>query len=227
MVEQVLSGQGWVGNDMYSPYDPGLRPRTAAARPGPRAGEIALEAGRPHRPERLVRDASEFQGVVAVGRGVRPAGTAAGVTVQLRKVERHVLRPQLPQVDIHGGVLGDARVPAAGRTGEPAQLAVQRVRLEGSGSTRSSPRRAPHSSPSKRPRYSMRREKIKYDRGSYVIPGFLQPRRRLQRQTAASSRESLAALGNYSFKSRRLRCVSGGGRTMSRFVAAADWSSGC
>ena len=47
MIQQALAGYGRVGNDLYSPFDPGYAERPAAARAGPREGEVAAQAGGP------------------------------------------------------------------------------------------------------------------------------------------------------------------------------------
>ena len=52
MVDQVLGGNGRIGNDLYGRFDPATTARPAAARAGHRAGQVAAQAGRPARASR-------------------------------------------------------------------------------------------------------------------------------------------------------------------------------
>ncbi len=45
MIEQAYGGFGWVGNDMYAPFDPGT-PQTCRSAAGHRAGQVAAQGGR-------------------------------------------------------------------------------------------------------------------------------------------------------------------------------------
>ena len=88
MVDQVLSGQGRIANDLYAPYDAELRLRAAAARAGPRAGQVAAQAGRPggaHASSSSPRRV--FQGIVEAAQVFAEQAKGAGVTVKLRKVD--------------------------------------------------------------------------------------------------------------------------------------------
>jgi peptide/nickel transport system substrate-binding protein len=87
MVEQVLSGQGRVANDMYSPYDPAY----ASALPQrhqdlEQARSLLKQAGHSNLTVELVT-ADIFQGVLAAAEVFAQQATGAGVTVNLRKVD--------------------------------------------------------------------------------------------------------------------------------------------
>ena len=118
MVEQVLSGQGRIANDMYSPFDPAFDSSLPQRAQDIDAGQVAAQGRRPRRPVGAAGDRSGVQRRRPGGRGVRPAGDGRrrqGEPAQAR--HGHVLRAQLPQVDVRPGLLGHARVPAAGRPG--------------------------------------------------------------------------------------------------------------
>ncbi len=132
MVEQVLSGQGRVANDMYSPYDPAYdsslpqRVQDLA-----QAKSLLKQAGHAG-PDGRARHLGRVPGRGGRRPGVRPAGHRCGGQGQRPQGRhRHVLRNRVPQVAVRPGLLGHARVPAAGRAGEPADLAVQRDPLVG------------------------------------------------------------------------------------------------
>ena len=87
MVEQVLSGQGRIANDMYSPFD------TAYAASLPQrhqdiaqAKSLLKAAGRSGLTVQLVT-APVFQGVVQAAEVFAQQASSAGVTVQLNKVD--------------------------------------------------------------------------------------------------------------------------------------------
>ena len=77
MVEQVLSGQGRIANDMYAPFDPGYPTHPAPAPPGPRAGQVAAQGGRPRRAHRAAHHRPGVPGRGPGRAGVRPAGDRA------------------------------------------------------------------------------------------------------------------------------------------------------
>jgi peptide/nickel transport system substrate-binding protein len=87
MVEQVLSGQGRVGNDMYSPLDPaydsGLPQRTQDIE---KAKSLLKAAGHSSLSVQLVT-APVFQGVVQAAEVFAQQASSAGVTVSLRKLD--------------------------------------------------------------------------------------------------------------------------------------------
>ena len=202
IVEQALGGQGRVANDIYSPL-PRLQLRPAAAPGRPRAGRSRCSSRPAAGAEVELTTAPVFQGVVeaaevfaeqASGRGrQRPAPQGR---------HRHVLRPQLPQVDVRPGLLVHPRVPAAGRPGQPAQLAVQRDPLgrpdvheaDRPGRGGAGPQQA-HRDPARRPR------SCEYDSGGYIIWSFSN---QIDAYSANLSgfvpAKSGIPLGNYGFK---------------------------
>lgn len=87
MVEQVLSGQGRIANDMYSPFDPAynssLPQRTQDLE---QAKSLLKQAGHSGLTVQLVT-APVFQGVVQAAEVFAQQASGAGVTVQLRKLD--------------------------------------------------------------------------------------------------------------------------------------------
>jgi peptide/nickel transport system substrate-binding protein len=87
MVEQVLSGQGRVANDMYAPFDPGydssLPQRTQDLE---KAKALLKQAGHSGLTVQLVT-APVFQGVVQAAEVFAQQASGAGVNVQLRKLD--------------------------------------------------------------------------------------------------------------------------------------------
>ena len=87
MVEQVLSGQGRIANDMYAPFDPAYdsslpqRHQDVA-----QAKSLLKAAGHAGLTVQLVT-APVFQGVVQAAEVFAQQATSAGVNVQLRKVD--------------------------------------------------------------------------------------------------------------------------------------------
>ncbi len=118
MVLQVLSGQGRVANDMYSPLDAGYNHSLPQRHQDiEQAKSLLKQAGHEGLTVQLVTS-PVFNGRRAGGRGVRPAGARRRRQGQPQPGQhQRLLRPQLPQVDVRPGLLGDARVPAAGGAG--------------------------------------------------------------------------------------------------------------
>ncbi|MGH2894711.1 MAG: ABC transporter substrate-binding protein, partial [Solirubrobacteraceae bacterium] len=87
MVEQVLSGQGRIANDMYSPFDPGY-PANLPQRHQDldQAKSLLKQAGRSGLSVQLTT-APVFQGVVQAAQVFAQQATGAGVTVKLQKLD--------------------------------------------------------------------------------------------------------------------------------------------
>jgi peptide/nickel transport system substrate-binding protein len=87
MVEQVLSGQGRVANDMYSPYDPAYDTSLPQRHQDlEQAKSLLKSAGHSGLSVELVT-ADVFQGVVAAAEVFAQQATGAGVKVNIRKVD--------------------------------------------------------------------------------------------------------------------------------------------
>ena len=98
MIQQALSGQGRVANDLYSPFDPAYN-KDLAQRAGSRPGQVAAEAGGTERPARRARDRAGVPGSRRGGPGARRAGQGRGRGDQGAQGRLgHVLRRQLPEV---------------------------------------------------------------------------------------------------------------------------------
>ncbi len=87
MVEQVLSGQGRIANDMYSPFDPAYDSSLPQrAQDIDQAKSLLKAAGHPGLSVQLVT-APVFQGVVQAAEVFAQQASAAGVKVALRKLD--------------------------------------------------------------------------------------------------------------------------------------------
>jgi peptide/nickel transport system substrate-binding protein len=87
MVEQVLSGQGRVANDMYSPFDPAYNSSLPQRHQDvEQAKSLLKSAGHSNLNVQLVT-APVFQGVVQAAEVFAQQASAAGVNVQLRKLD--------------------------------------------------------------------------------------------------------------------------------------------
>lgn len=87
MVEQVLSGQGRIANDLYSPLDPAYDSCTPQRHQDlEQAKSLLKAAGHAGLTVQLVT-APVFQGVVQAAQVFAQQATGAGVNVQLRKVD--------------------------------------------------------------------------------------------------------------------------------------------
>jgi peptide/nickel transport system substrate-binding protein len=87
MVEQVLSGQGRIANDMYAPFDPGY-PTTLPQRHQDleQAKSLLKQAGHSGLTVQLTT-APVFQGVVQAAQVFAQQATGAGVNVKLQKLD--------------------------------------------------------------------------------------------------------------------------------------------
>ena len=105
MIDQALSGYGSLGNDLYAPFDVGLRQRPAPARAGHRPGQVAAHAGRPGRPPgRAVHRRRHRLGGPGGGQPVRRAGQGGRRRGQGHQ-EDAVLRRRLPVLHLRPGLL--------------------------------------------------------------------------------------------------------------------------
>jgi peptide/nickel transport system substrate-binding protein len=87
MVQQALSGQGRVANDLYSPFDPAYaRDLPQRQQDIEQAKSLLKQAGRSDLRVQLVT-APIFQGVVEAAQVLAQQAKSAGVTVDVRKVD--------------------------------------------------------------------------------------------------------------------------------------------
>ncbi len=87
MVEQVLSGQGRIANDMYAPFDPAYASSLPQRHQDlAQAKSLLKQAGHPGLTVQLTT-APVFQGVVQAAQVFAQQATGAGVNVQLRKLD--------------------------------------------------------------------------------------------------------------------------------------------
>jgi peptide/nickel transport system substrate-binding protein len=88
MIDQVLSGNGRVGNDVYAPFDPGaaqdLPQRTQDI---PRARKLLAEAGYPNGLTVELVTAPIQSGAVEAAQVFAQQAAAAGITVNIRRVD--------------------------------------------------------------------------------------------------------------------------------------------
>jgi peptide/nickel transport system substrate-binding protein len=87
MVEQVLSGQGRIANDMYAPYDPGYPANLPQRHADPDQAKSLLKAAGHAGLTVQLTTAPVFQGVVQAAQVFTQQASAAGVTVKLQKLD--------------------------------------------------------------------------------------------------------------------------------------------
>ena len=128
MIEQVASGYGFVGNDLYAPFDPGYdhslpqRHQDIAQAKSllKAAGHANLSRGPAHH-QRRGRHGRD-------GDGLREPGPGRGRQDQ-RDQRPELLREPVPQAGLLDRLLGHPRVPQPGAAGLAAELPVQRDAL--------------------------------------------------------------------------------------------------
>jgi peptide/nickel transport system substrate-binding protein len=87
MVQQVLSGQGRVANDLYAPYDPAFAKDLPQRKQDlEQAKSLLKQAGRENLTVELVT-APVFQGIVEAAQVFAEQAKGAGVTVKVKKVD--------------------------------------------------------------------------------------------------------------------------------------------
>ncbi len=173
MVEQVLSGQGRVANDMYSPFDPAYDSALPQrAQDIAQAKSLLKSAGHAGLSVQLVT-APVFQGVVQAAQVFAQQASAAGVKVSLRKLDTGTFygpnylkwtfaqdfwatREYLPQV-AQGSLPGSPFNETHWGAGAFEKLINQaRAELDAT----------------KRATILREAEKMEYDQGGYIIPYF-------------------------------------------------------
>ena len=127
MVEQVLSGQGRVANDMYSPFDPAYDSALPQrAQDIAQAKSLLKSAGHAGLSVQLVT-APVFQGVVQAAQVFAQQASAAGVKVSLRKLDTGTFYgPNYLKWTFAQDFWATRGISPPGRPGQPARLAVQR-----------------------------------------------------------------------------------------------------
>ena len=134
MIDQAYSGLGALANDMYARYDPGT-PQTSPQRAQDieQAKSLLKQAGYDNNltVELTTSDGALGGDEVAAAQVFAEQAKAAGVTVNIKKTDcQRLLRQGLPLLAVRAGLLGHARLPAAGQPGHDAERPVQRDPLE-------------------------------------------------------------------------------------------------
>jgi peptide/nickel transport system substrate-binding protein len=174
MVEQVLSGQGRVANDLYSPFDPAFNSTLPQRHQDiDQAKSLLKAAGHPGLSVQLVT-APVFQGVVQAAQVFAQQASAAGVKVSLRKLDTGTFydptkylkwtfaqdfwatREYLPQV-AQGSLPGSPFNETHWGAGKFEKL-INQARAE--------------LNTSKRTEILHEAQKMEYDQGGYIIPYF-------------------------------------------------------
>jgi peptide/nickel transport system substrate-binding protein len=87
LIQQALSGQGRVGNDLYSPFDPAFNKDLPQRKQDiAQAKSLLKQAGQSDLRVQLVT-APVFQGIVEAAQVLAQQAKAAGVTISVRKVD--------------------------------------------------------------------------------------------------------------------------------------------
>ena len=122
VVQQGLSGYGFVGNDIYSPFDPAYAGDEFRSGATTRAGPVAPPPGRPL--ERARRSSSSRAGRIRAwsrGRDDLRADREPRRRRHIRTVRNrggHDLRRPVPQVAVLGGTTGERATTCAGGHGQ-------------------------------------------------------------------------------------------------------------
>ena len=91
MIEQALGGYGWVGNDMYAPFDPGYPTNLPQRVAGHRAGQVAAQAaGYDNSLTVQLTTSTAVSAAAPQAQVFAQQAKAAGVTVNLNKVDPSV-----------------------------------------------------------------------------------------------------------------------------------------
>jgi peptide/nickel transport system substrate-binding protein len=87
MIEQVLSGQGRVANDLYSPYDPAYNDDLPQRRQDLDQAKSLLKRARKSDLRVELVTSPVFQGIVEAAQVIAEQAKGAGVTIKVRKVD--------------------------------------------------------------------------------------------------------------------------------------------
>ena len=231
MIDQALSGYGRLGNDLYAPFDVGLRQRPAAARAGHRAGQVAAQARPARRGSR-----SSCSPATTSARWRRPRNLfveqakEAGVEVKVTKKNPFYGDDYLsyPFAQDFWNTRNYLPQAAVGRSRPRAAPTTRRT-----GTTRSSATciaAAQELDETKRNDLLHDAQEIEYDEGGYIIWGFRQqvdgyarqrPGPRAEQVPAARLLQLQERLGLVDDPGRDPPGSARGGRTSARAVTAA------
>ena len=174
MVEQVLSGQGRIANDMYSPFDPAYDTSLPQrAQDIEQAKSLLKSAGHAGLSVQLVT-APVFQGVVQAAQVFAQQASAAGVKVQPAQA-RHRARSTAPTTSSGRSPRTSGRRASTCPRSPRAACRTRRTtrRHWGAGKFEKLINQARASStPTKRTEILREAEKMEYDQGGYIIPYF-------------------------------------------------------
>ena len=143
MLDLVFKGNGTIGNDVISRWDPAYDTSHPAARAGHRAGQVAAQ-GRPGRRASRSSSSRPTSPWAWSTRAQVFAQQAQGRRRHRQPAQDHgdrLLRARVPQVPVRLRLLGLPVLPAAGRLGAAAELAVSTRRTGTTRGRRSSTRR--------------------------------------------------------------------------------------
>ena len=128
VVQQGLSGYGFVANDIYSPFDPAYAGDEFPQRKydPEQAKSLLKQAGHDSRARHEPRGHRDGRGRDDL-RSEREGGRRQCHGPERRR--RHDLRRPVPEVAVLGGLLGNAQLSPPGRDGRPQDGSVQRDAL--------------------------------------------------------------------------------------------------
>ena len=171
MIQQALSGQGRVANDLYSPFDPAYNKDLAQREQDlEEAKSLLKQAGQSDLRVELVT-APVFQGLVEAAQVLAEQAKGAGVAIKVRKVDSGTFYGDNYQWGPRRTSGSRARTRPGG-AGQPQELAVQRDALndpELRQADRPGPRRARRGQAH---RLLHEAQKIEYDSGGYIVWSF-------------------------------------------------------
>ena len=131
MIDQAYSGFGWLGNDMYAPFDPGY-PGTcrSARRTSSRRSRCSRRPATRDLTVELDTSDAVGGGAVAAAQVFAEQAKGAGVKVNVKKVDAGVFYGEdYLSWTVRPGLLVHAQLPRAGRVRLDARGAVQRDAL--------------------------------------------------------------------------------------------------
>ena len=177
MLEQVASGYGFVGNDLYAPFDPGYDHSLPQRQQDIDQAKSLLKAAGQANLSVDLHTTNGAAGMVETATVFANQASAAGVKINVHQ-RPELLRQPVPQAGLLDRLLGHPRVPQPGAAGLAAELPVQRDALAAEVGHRVQLRVAVQPGPGRNrrgqahPDRCTRCSRLEYNVGGYIIPFF-------------------------------------------------------